>query len=71
MRRLAISGGIALALVSAPMTMLVGAQASGSGWSYPADGESDCNRRGAQLLTAVACPSANYRTAVGVYSDRT
>ncbi|MFI5286459.1 MAG: hypothetical protein ACHQ4F_09075 [Candidatus Dormibacteria bacterium] len=68
MRRFAMAGGIAFALVAAPMTMVAGAQASASGWSIsPAVNPT---ASGGQL-TAVACPSANDCTAVGQYSDRT
>ncbi len=68
MRRFASTGGIVLALVTAPVTTLAGAQASGLGWSIsPAENPT---ATGGQL-TAVACPTANDCTAVGVYSDRT
>ena len=68
MRRFATTSGIAFALMAAPMTMVVGAQASASGWSIsPAVNPT---ASGGQL-TAVACPSATDCTAVGQYSDRT
>jgi hypothetical protein len=66
MRRGMITGVLAVVLVGAPTVSIVGAQASGPGWTISPTRNPTAS---GGLLTGVACPSATDCIAVGQYTD--